>query len=1183
MKLLLPILEINLIVVLCTNIHVSNKGNDVLSCGQELHPCKTISYAINKQNKSVTIILHGGTTKQMVYPINQPLYLHKPLSIRKNNRSIFKPKIFKYDHFVDFVLLPSKIAPKKDFVMFHVPPANGTYLSLHGIKFCNIRFYSEKFIILNIYAGKNNTSVDIDINNCIFEEVDTVFMVRKKTNATINITVRNSSFHDVKRFLVGDRESKPANVVLDHSTFTEKTTSYIMGNFDITFTNSTINRLAMKNVFSLNLRQCQFHKIKVETTFNTNVRVEKSSVKSFGYLELVNCTTFIANSLFNSPIMIYHGHVDVNNCTFYGSRKNTFKSNSGTLRLFSSTGRITSSNFSKNAVKSRGGALYIEKSDIIINNSIFHNNSAFSSGGAIFIRKSTVNISNSDISYNKAKEDGGGIYIDERGKLWLLNTNFTFNQAGRAGAAMKTHLSQLYIYSSIIKNNIGDSFGGTFCESSNVTIKNVKFYKNFSPQSPSALFYNVNYKRERLFLKMSNITIQTVAKRKQPVPDAVWITSLRAKHLQVNVNNVNVTLSGTKNRVPSIYLTLPERTNVSLRYTCLANYDASYSNYNHLKGYMYTLSCKFCSRGTYRLQTSSEKIQIPPFNESNSSNKPIRCHVCPVGGNCESHIKSKDRFWGYLIQGHPKFIPCPEQYCCSKKDGKCTSTHSCATHRTGKLCGTCKAGYQTNYFDNRCLSTVECTKHAEFWTVFIIFGITYAIILAYLTEISFFSKYFCLQLLRKSSELRNASKQVEEMRLNELNNTGDSSNIRHEYTLINEDDFVVIHGSPPTEEVTSSNHNYYKQSSRISGILKVLVAFYQIKGLIHIEVDLRTNKQSNVLNTLALEIFNLNIPKNFFTFCPKKEMTVVERMIIKELLFVCCMLLSALIFLLIAALFFVMRRNKIYYWRYRRFLLRASICCLHVIILGYTIWAKFSLQFMNCRNVSGEYILYLNGEITCYTMWQKINIAFFVLWILPFPLTLSISVRLLENHKITAIQFFCCVLFPPFTFAYFILEKFHQRRYVPSDSVLRVYVSIMFQEPFRQYKNGEKCLFWDTWRLYERLVIAVFSTFFIDPIKRLCFILPVMLLLLVVHLRVKPYKSKFIDWMETTSLVSLCFLVGVNEFRAFLYMYSYDNQENITYTATILNIMEFLSTPVIGFMLFMVWKFCRKICNIRFA
>lgn len=359
-------------------------------------------------------------------------------------------------------------------------------------------------------------------------------------------------------------------------------------------------------------------------------------------------------------------------------------------------------------------------------------------------------------------------------------------------------------------------------------------------------------------------------------------------------------------------------------------------------------------------------------------------------------------------------------------------------------------------------------------------------------------------------------------------------------------------------------------------MLKVLVAFYQIKGLIHIEVDLKTDKVLNVLDRLGLEIFNLKIP-TLFKFCPKKKLTVVERMIIKEFLFVHCMLLSALVFLLIAGLFYVMRRNRLYYWRYRRFLLRASICCLHVIILGYTIWAKFSLQFINCRKVDGEYILYVNGEITCYTLWQRINIAFFVLWILPFPLTLSISVRLLENHKITTIRFFCCVLFPPLTFAYLILEKFHRRRYITSDTILKKYISNMFQEPFRLYKDGKKCLFWDAWRLYERLTIAVFSIFFIDPLKRLCFTLPVMLLLLVVHLRVKPYKSKFINWMETASLVSLCFLVGVNQFRAFLYMYSYENQENIIFIATVLNVMEFLSTPVCGFFLFLVWKLCKKI------
>ncbi|XP_057295603.1 uncharacterized protein LOC130624054 [Hydractinia symbiolongicarpus] len=831
-----------------------------------------------------------------------------------------------------------------------------------------------------------------------------------------------------------------------------------------------------------------------------------------------------------------------------------------------------------NNVATEGGGIEVYGSIVSLVNTNVTNNVA-TDGGGIEVYGSIVSLVNTNVTNNNARY-GGGIRIGRSSNLSVVNTTIKFNKAGTGGGINAVN-SQLLVYSSVIRENIADAIGGMYCLNCNVTINNVNFDKNVALDTATDLRLLVKIYRS-FWLNMNNVAIKAVGKRSYAVPPAL---DVHLSHMNnVKMYNVNITLSGVKDSIPPIYLTLPKQTNISLDYTCPMYYNASYSSYERVEGStfqqdvsLYVLSCQLCPRSTYRLQPSTRKFRILPGNIIKHVNKQIQCFPCPPGGNCDGPIKSEDRFWGYVNHNHPKFIPCPEQYCCSQKDIKCTSIESCARHRTGKLCGECKTGYQVNYFDNQCITTNSCASHGAFWMVFLIFGLTYALLLAYLKDISFFSKYFFALALRKVLKVANHSKQKEKSDFNLLNKPGNSSINNNEHTLIDNEGFVVIYGSPPIDEVTSSNHKYYKENSRISGILKVLVAFYQIKSLIHVKADVQTDETSNFLNTLALEIFNLNIPTDFVKFCPKKGMTVVEKIIIKEFLFLCCMLLSAFILFLIAALFRVMRRNRTYYWRYRRFLLRASICCLQVVILGYTIWAKFSLQFINCRNVNGEYILHVNGEITCYTRWQIINIAFFVLWILPFPLSLCVSVRLFENHKITAMQFFYCVFMPPLTIRYWFLGKCCRRQNVKSDTILNKYIRNMFQEPFRQYRNDETCLFWDTWRLYQRLVIAVFATFFIDPMQRLCFILPIMLLLLVVHLRVKPYKSKFINWLETTSLVSLCFLVGANQFRAFLYMYSYKNQENIILISAVLNVMEFFSTPVTGFVLFLVWKMCKNI------
>ena len=118
----------------------------------------------------------------------------------------------------------------------------------------------------------------------------------------------------------------------------------------------------------------------------------------------------------------------------------------------------------------------------------------------------------------------------------------------------------------------------------------------------------------------------------------------------------------------------------------------------------------------------------------------------------------------------------------------------------------------------------------------------------------------------------------------------------------------------------------------------------------------------------------------------------------------------------------------------------------------------------------------------------------------------------------------------------------------------------MLEEPFRYHENNRP-LFWDTWKLYQRFVVVVFAIFFINPIERMCYLLPLMLLLLVVHLIVKPYKNEMVNWLETASLFGLCFLVGVNMLRAVVYVYAIPDEAPLDMILFIFNKMEFFCNP----------------------
>lgn len=257
------------------------------------------------------------------------------------------------------------------------------------------------------------------------------------------------------------------------------------------------------------------------------------------------------------------------------------------------------------------------------------------SGGSLFILNSSVSINNCKVTRNYALY-GGGIYMHKESRVKLVNTNFTHNAAFKEGGAIITHQSQLQLFSTIIQGNSGDTVGDLYCESSRVTIENA-----------TDLYYDgtqtfTGYRG----LKINNVNI---TKSRERFGYNVMSILLGSFTVDVYIKNVNITLLGGKDKFQLIYFEFNLRpVNISLDYTCPINFYAT-SHFRPSKydnRYPNTFSCAPCSRGTYRLNTSTQRIQIGKVNKIMNLNK--QCLPCPVGGNCDGKLKSKDRFWGYI-------------------------------------------------------------------------------------------------------------------------------------------------------------------------------------------------------------------------------------------------------------------------------------------------------------------------------------------------------------------------------------------------------------------------------------------------------------------------------------------------------------------------------------------------------
>ena len=252
-----------------------------------------------------------------------------------------------------------------------------------------------------------------------------------------------------------------------------------------------------------------------------------------------------------------------------------------------------------------------------------------------------------------------------------------------------------------------------------------------------------------------------------------------------------------------------------------------------------------------------------------------------------------------------------------------------------------------------------------------------------------------------------------------------------------------------------------------------------------------------------------------------------------------------------------------------------------ILMFGYKNISLFTIVSLNCVTIYGKPVLYISGNIQCYEPWQWSLLALFVLWVIPFPIALVLSYRLYQKGTISRFGYIIILLFPALAFGLtFYYRGTRSRTLGACQEGLLSALSDIFEEPYRVTKKAtddceieEQTLYWWTaWGLYERLLIAVLVTFFIEPLFRMCIIAPVMAFLSILHYQIKPYKETMtlLSLLDISSYVFLTFYVVDNMFRSFAYTFDLPLQNPIDRGLTILGVFETLLTPLTVICLFIV-------------
>ena len=559
-----------------------------------------------------------------------------------------------------------------------------------------------------------------------------------------------------------------------------------------------------------------------------------------------------------------------------------------------------------------------------------------------------------------------------------------------------------------------------------------------------------------------------------------------------------------------------------------------------------TFQCIPCARGTYTLNNGSFNLSLSVLSKKNTKheNTNFTCLDCPVGAICKASVKSKSNFYGYTTKEQKiNFLPCPKGFCCT--GNQCTTINSCNKNRVGTLCGRCIESYVESFLSTDCISIHSSQNFTNFWLVYCTYAFVLTAFLYYMKDIITLIK----ATLRNSSKIFKSCKKEKES--------------------CSEIDIVV--GTVGAEELQEKTSHF-----TVSGIFTLIVSFYQIKQLMKINVQYKNSTDFSFIKFIT-DCFNLEmVAVTYSSYCPMRNLDAVSKTFIKTYLLTITLLIACLINYFMSAIlhFFRSRLGRLSSLKPSD---RFGVCLIRLLMLNYKNMTSASLLLLNCVEVADNQVLFIKGDMKCYQWWQIVVAVLFFTWILFFPLSLKISFNMFMKDKISFAKFILCLIVP-----FAVVTNYRLNRSVVSADLqksrntykVKEILREIFQEPYRlktDNPSGET-VFYETWRLYQRVLLAIVVTFLINPLKRITLMTPIVILIAISCHAIKPYKPEMyiLHWIEICSILGIFVSLVENMFQGFLYVYDIGDKDPVKFVWQGFAIFDLVFCPIFALIYFFI-------------
>ena len=573
---------------------------------------------------------------------------------------------------------------------------------------------------------------------------------------------------------------------------------------------------------------------------------------------------------------------------------------------------------------------------------------------------------------------------------------------------------------------------------------------------------------------------------------------------------------------------------------CTRGYSIEQLNSTLSQGYqLLQIYCSPCPENRYSLERSTLEI----VNQTMFINDDVSCLPCPYGATCNRGIWNRDEFWGSVTtQNIVNMYVCPENYC-AQNDSLTVNFDRCAEHRYGTLCGSCEPGYSEALFGTYCVPNEECGL--QNWiplVVIAVYGFLYLLFFMFEHDWSRFLRYVS----KKCG--KNTSSEVE-LDSKDLSEAGYFPIFMY---FIQTTDLLQIN-------IIVEEDDSYGEVTRPQDIFPQFI----IDGI--------------------KQVFNFEFPVIGRLTCFVPEMSPVNKVATNMIFFGYLYGLLLIIYLISGLCCVCVRPSRRPRIGGLNMDSRVLGTLLALFLYTYQEIAEAMLTLINCRNINGKSVLYLDGNVECIQGWQFVVIGVVCIFIFPFFLVLLFGPKLLKERKISLGYFFTSLLFPlflapPTIFMFFGCcrkgkrgtDSLHHGQggeyvsYHPSGKAAKAMAmghkpritedgkylyshddpgsccvtseevtDDMVQNLTGPYHdNLWKGVCWEGVMNVRRLILVIFATFVTDRLIRHMLLGLACSAYLLMHISLKPFKQKFPNKVESTSLALLVMLSGINLVRA---------------------------------------------------